>query len=778
MKRIRPVRLSFEKGLLLLLLLFPAKALLAQELSDYLRFAEEAKAEGDHHEAVGYLRKALELAPQRTKTRYELAHALRRSKLYKEALEQYKKVQEEDRRGERFPQCLRWVAEMQEFRGKYRQAGRSWGNLKRRYVRQKDSYLYKLAAQKSRSVEWAKKALEDSSTVQVEREKYPINTTGSEFAPFILQDSIFFFTALRAEEEKQDGTIQGAPPRSHILKAKAISKEKESKGGEKTIKSAWSEPRPIEGPWDQELHMANSCFTDSGRTLFFSSCKEQKGKKRCRIMRSRKRNDEWQEPTALPKPVNRDCCNTTHPMIGHYNGQEVLFFSSDRPEGLGKMDIWWTARKGNGDFGPVRNAGDSINGPNNEITPFYLEAKDQLYFASDWHPGFGGYDLFKSKAKKKGFGRPENLGHPVNSSYNDLYPFIDMERSKGFFASDRKGSREGWAGICCNDIYQWPIRIEPPSDTVKITSVEDLNRFLPVTLYFHNDRPDPNTRDTSTEVSYDASYRDYKERLPTYIERYSKGFSGSLQDTAKQRMKRFFDEKVDSGMQNLRLFSELLLKELKKGQDIELTVKGYASPLAKTEYNVHLTKRRIASLINYLKGYKDSAYIPYLEGEAPDGGSLSFLYKPYGEYSADTVVSDNLQNKQESVYSVSAALERKIEIERVKQVRKDTTYAELSFKKGVHDFGRVHPDSSYHYKLRFKNEGADTLRVDSVRDSTQELSLKLDQKVFPPGSKGNIKIELEPAAKKGKQVRSIVIYSNGVSRKRKASVTYELKDQR
>lgn len=778
MKHIRPVRPSFEKGLLLLLLIFPAKGLFAQELSDWLRFAEEAKAEGDHHEAVGYLRNALEIDPERIKVRYDLAHALRRSKFYEEALEEYKKVQEKDRRGERFPQCLRWLAEMQEFAGKYREAGRSWGNLKRRYIRSKDSYLYKLAAQRSRSVDWAEKALADSASIRVEREDHPINTTGSEFAPFILQDSIFFFTALRAEEEMQDGTIKGDPPKAQILKAKAVSKEEKSNGDEKTFKSAWSEPRPLEGPWDQELHMANSCFADSGETLFFSSCREKNGKRRCRIMKSRKRDGDWQKAVPLPEPVNRDCCTTTHPNIGHYNGKEVLFFSSDRPEGLGKMDIWWTVRQGDGDLGPIKNAGDSINSPDNEISPFYLEGKDHLYFASDWHIGFGGYDLFKSPAKKTGFGHPENLGYPINSSYNDLYPYIDMERNKGFFSSDRKRSREGWAGLCCNDIYHWPLQIDPPTDTVQIASVEDLNRFLPVTLYFHNDRPDPNTLDTATNISYDASYRDYKERLPTYIERYSKGFSGPFKDSAKERMKAFFDERADRGMQDLRLFSELLLKELKKGQNIELTVKGYASPLAKTEYNVHLTKRRIASLINYLRMYKDRAYLPYLKDTATNGGSLAFLYKPYGEYSADSVVSDDLENEKESIYSVSAALERKIEIEQVKQVRKDTSYAELSFKKGVHDFGPVHPDSSYRYELSFRNEGKDTLRVDSVKASSKDLSVDLDRKVFPPKAKGNISISLKPTTKKGKQVRSIVTYSNGISRERKASVTYETRGQR
>jgi hypothetical protein len=667
--------------------------------------------------------------------------------------------------------------------GKYRQAGRDWGNLKRRYIRNKESYLYRKAAQGARASDWAPKAMEDSSNTEVEREKYPINTTGSEFAPYILQDSLFYFTALRAEEENQDGTIEGPDPKARILVAPSISEQKEGEGksgegSEAIAQSGWGEPRPLEGPWDQKSHMANSSFTDSGRTLLFSRCREKDGKKRCHIYRSRKKDGEWGAPQPLPERINVDSFNTTHPMVGTYNGQEVLFFSSDRPGTRGKMDIWWVPRKGTGRYGKVRNAGDSINSIDNEVTPFYLRAEGELYFASDWHVGFGGYDIFKSKGKKAGFGKPENLGYPINSSYNDLYPFIDVERNKGFLASNRKGSREGWVGICCHDLYEWPVSIEPRTDTVRIASVEDLNRFLPVTLYFHNDRPDPRTLDTNTQVSYDESYRDYKERVPTYMKTYSEGRSNTLKDSAKERMKRFFDERVDKGMQDLRVFTELLLNELKKGQDIEITIKGYASPLAETEYNVHLTKRRIASLVNYLRDYEEGVYIPYLQGEAEDGGSLSFVSKPYGEYSADTVVSDELKDEQESVYSVSAALERKIEIERVKQVRKDTSYAELAFEKGVVNLGQVHPDSVYERELTFRNEGKDSLRIDSSKASSSELSLDLSSKVIPPGGKGTLRIRLEPGERRGKRVLDIRIYSNGISRERKASVTYERMDQR
>lgn len=746
-----------------------------------MRFADEAKEEGDHYEAVKYLRKAIEMQPERTDVRYELAQALRRSKLYEDALGHYEKVYQEDRRGDEFPECLLWLAKMQEHQGEYQEAKRSWGNLKRQYMRDKEHYLHQRAEQGARSCDWAQDEMEKEPQ-EVEREEFPINTTGSEFAPLIHQDSLFLFSVLRPEEENQDGSIEGKPPRARILKAPSISRPSEDEGGgeggkERPTETAWGEPEPLEGPWNEKLHMANSSFNEKGDTLFFSLCEEEKGEKLCDIHFSTLEEGSWSEPEPLPHPINRDSSNDTHPMTSTLKGKKVLFFSSDRPEGSGGMDIWWVTRKNGGEYGKVRNAGDSINSPENEVTPFFLKESRELYFSSEWHVGFGGYDLFKSKwkGKKERFGEPMNLGKNINSSYDDLYPFVDVERNKGFFASNRKDSRQGWVGMCCHDLYNWPVTIEPETDTIEIVTLEDLNRFLPVTLYFHNDRPDPRTLDTTTSIRYDESYRDYKERVPTYIEEYSEGLSGVELDSSRVRMKRFFDERVDEGMQNLRLFSELLLEELKKGQDIELTIKGYASPLADTDYNVNLTKRRIASLINFLRSYEDGAYIPYMEGDTEEG-SLSFLFKPYGEYSADSVVSDELEDQRESVYSVSAALERKIEIEQVKQVREDSAYADLSFEKGVHDFGKVEADSSYKHRFRIRNEGEDTLRVDSVKSHFEGLTMDLEKGRLSPGEKGWLNLKLEPGEEKGKQVRRIRVYSNSIPKKREASVTYELRD--
>ena len=109
------------------------------------------------------------------------------------------------------------------------------------------------------------------------------------------------------------------------------------------------------------------------------------------------------------------------------------------------------------------------------------------------------------------------------------------------------------------------------------------------------------------------------------------------------------------------MFTPLLNKELEDGKTVTLTIKGFASPLSKSDYNVNLTLRRVSSLINYLSEYEDGLLLPYINGTAENGAKLEFIKVPFGEYQSATI-SDDLKDKRNSVYSPGAALERKIEI--------------------------------------------------------------------------------------------------------------------
>jgi hypothetical protein len=218
----------------------------------------------------------------------------------------------------------------------------------------------------------------------------------------------------------------------------------------------------------------------------------------------------------------------------------------------------------------------------------------------------------------------------------------------------------------------------------------------------------------------------------------------------------------------------LLLKELEKGQKIRVTVKGYASPLAKTEYNVNLTLRRIASLINYLKEYDNGVFLPYINQKAENGGSLSFVKIPFGEYKADINVSDNFHDQRNSVYSRKAALERKIEIISVSQVLKDSLYPEITFSNEIFDFGAKKENEKLTHQFTFVNTGKKDLKIYNVTTECGCTIASYSKEPIRPGASGSIEVTFDTSGKKGKQVKSVNVISNAQQVLKTLSITAEV----
>jgi tetratricopeptide (TPR) repeat protein len=143
----------------------------------------------------------------------------------------------------------------------------------------------------------------------------------------------------------------------------------------------------------------------------------------------------WSEMQRLK--INRDGSSLTCPALSADG--KTLYFASDMPGGMGGMDLWACVRSGDG-WGTPQNLGKTINTPGDETSPF-LALDGTLYFASDWHAGFGGLDLFSAKPNGKAWQTPQNLGLPVNSSYDD-FAFVENPANKqAYFTSNRPGGK-------------------------------------------------------------------------------------------------------------------------------------------------------------------------------------------------------------------------------------------------------------------------------------------------------------------------------------------------
>jgi hypothetical protein len=314
------------------------------------------------------------------------------------------------------------------------------------------------------------------------------------------------------------------------------------------------------------FHNANACLSVDQTQLFFTRGKvEENPNLRTDLYFAQSESGKWLRPIKLEEPINSELYTSTQPTLSEGEDYNVLYFVSDRPGGFGKLDIWFVVIK-DGKYGEPTNLGSNINTPGDEITPFYHDSTQTLYFSSDWHKGLGGYDIFKSKGALNQWTTPENVGYPLNTGYNDVYFNINRVDNDGYFTSNRPGSMYIKSETCCNDIYYYEWK---PQQTVEVVQVieetrdtitleESIKMLLPLTLYFHNDEPNPKTTDISTTKNYQTTLSEYYEMKDLYKTEYSKGLPGFEKLKAEKDIEDFFENYVGRGFAQLKLFSKLL----------------------------------------------------------------------------------------------------------------------------------------------------------------------------------------------------------------------------
>lgn len=687
-------------------------------LGKYLEFAKEQTEKGDFLYAIMYYEKAMELDSNSVAINWEYAEALRGAKDYRKAAFYYHKVY--DKEGAAiYPNSLLYWGLMEKQCGNYDQAIEIFKRAKKKYVKDKRAYTYLKSKRELESCLWAKTALKDSAKVVPYALPEGINTVNSEFGHTI-HDNFFILSSMRSEKEGPNEEMLDASYRNRIYQFNL---------SDSTTKKSDT----LKGLSQLVSHYGNGSFSLDGKRFYFSKCSGETRTMKCSIWVCSYTNGKWSNPTQLSDLINEAGTNTTTPVIAKIDNEEWLIFSSDRTDGKGGMDLYYSVLKNNGNqFSKVKSL-NGLNSLDQEIAPFYDTLEKRLYFSSNWYDGFGGYDVFFTEFLNGRWQEPINIGLPFNSPANDLYYFKQGDTS--YVSSNRLGVHYVKNPTCCSDIwaYHTPIPpVEPVIETKKET-LASLNKRLPVTLYFHNDIPNPRSRENSTQVNYIESYNDYISMLPEYRKEYAKGLSGEKVQEAEEDIESFFLQYVEQGVRDLHLFETLLLEELQRGLRIRLNVRGFASPLAKTEYNVALTNRRIMSLRNYLLTANSGVFKPYLEGTSADGGKLEIAGIPFGEYTANQITSDNPNDTKNSVYSRSAAIERKIEIQSVSYLENDSLYFLIDFAPNVLTLGKI-PSLGNSTNFRVFNNSTSELVIEKITTDSEIFSFDFMPKITPSKS--------------------------------------------
>lgn len=212
-------------------------------------------------------------------------------------------------------------------------------------------------------------------------------------------------------------------------------------------------PKKFNRSINTKFHEATPVFTKDGNTMYFTRNNYLEGKKGrdgnnvnlVKIYKSTLVDGKWTNTSELS--FNSDNYSTAHPSLSP--DEKTLYFASDMPGTLGQSDIFKVKINEDGSFGNPENLGNPINTSGRETFP-HINDENELYFASDGHPGLGGLDIFVSKLNPSGsFNEVQNIGADANSPKDDFAYVIDTKSRRGFLSSNRDG------GQGFDDIYNF-----------------------------------------------------------------------------------------------------------------------------------------------------------------------------------------------------------------------------------------------------------------------------------------------------------------------------------
>jgi len=266
------------------------------------------------------------------------------------------------------------------------------------------------------------------------------------------------------------------------------------------------EPRKNAGlPLNTPDNEGAQSLTADGRMLWFTACNRQSGEGMCDLYYSTWEGDRWSSPKNAGNVINSRY-SEKHPAISA-DGR-ILYFTSNRPGGLGSYDIWMSEKTGDTWSEPV-NLGDSVNTPGLEQSPFIHPDQQSLYFSSTGWPGMGQGDLFLTRLNRNsGWTIPENLGYPINTQNDDIGLSLNARGDRAYFASNRGEGLD-------TDIYSFemPVELRPVPVSYMTGRVYDSRNMRGISAVLQ--LIDLETEEAVMELESYAGEGDYLISLPT-----------------------------------------------------------------------------------------------------------------------------------------------------------------------------------------------------------------------------------------------------------------------
>ncbi|MFI0429972.1 OmpA family protein [Mariniflexile sp. HMF6888] len=380
---------------------------------------------------------------------------------------------------------------------------------------------------------------------------------------------------------------------------------------------------------NSKFHESTPAFTKDGKTVYFTrnnylnkKGKNKEGSTLLKIYKATLDGDNWTNITELP--FNSDEYSVAHPALS--SDDKTLYFASNMPGTLGQSDLFKVAINSDGSYGTPKNLGNVINTEGRETFPM-ITADNELYFASDGHPGLGGLDIFVSKVENDSiYKKVQNVGEPLNSSKDDFAFLINNSTRNGYVTSNRDGGKGS------DDIYRFQEIKKIECEQLLSGIVTDQNTGLPianakVTLsdsnhkklkevfsgnegefdfgivgcgtkyYLRAEKSDYNTVETSIVTKQESG----KTFVPIELEKAQKPVTPG-DDLAKAFKIKiiYFDLDKSNIRPDAALELAKILDVLEQYPTMEIDIRSHTDCRQTAKYNMSLSERRAKSTIAWL----------------------------------------------------------------------------------------------------------------------------------------------------------------------------------
>jgi len=179
------------------------------------------------------------------------------------------------------------------------------------------------------------------------------------------------------------------------------------------VDGKWSLAKPLEGKVNTNFNEGAQNISVDGNWIIFTGCNYPEGKGSCDLYISYKTNNGWTEAENLGNSINTHFWESSPSLSPD---KRDLYFSSNRPDGYGGMDIWVSHRHNDGTWSDAENLGPDINTAGDESCPFMYADNQTMFFCTNGRPGYGQNDLFiTKKITDTTWSEPKNLGYPINT---------------------------------------------------------------------------------------------------------------------------------------------------------------------------------------------------------------------------------------------------------------------------------------------------------------------------------------------------------------------------